>query len=86
MSYKPDGGAAFPTTETAWNSDREEWEIGSHGGMTLRDYFAAKVLLAGMTGATGFGDMPVAECRLLLDRVADFTYEVADSMLRARAK
>ena len=41
MSEIKDGGAAFPTTGMQYNIDRDEFEVGSYSGMSLRDYFAA---------------------------------------------
>jgi hypothetical protein len=64
------GGPAFPV-------------IGAPGapedfpGMTLRDYFAAKAMEAGLTrGLPGGGDF---------DILADASYKAADAMLKARA-
>ena len=41
MSEIKDGGAAFPTVSTQYNIDHDQFEVGSYGGMSLRDYFAA---------------------------------------------
>ena len=46
-----------------------------HYGMTLRDYFAAKAMQAVISKRSG---MPASE--------AQFAYEVADAMLKARAQ
>ena len=45
-------------------------------GMTLRDYFAAKAL-QGMLAENGGG-------ALANDKLADYAYNIADEMLRAR--
>lgn len=45
------------------------------GGMTLRDYFAAKAL----HGILSHPDMPLDD-----DKLAEFSYRVADEMLKAR--
>lgn len=75
MTHKYNGGSAFPLPV----ADQEccgRFESG-YGGMSLRDYFAAKV--AGAVWANL--DMPV-------DYAADFTaeaaYKIADAMLKAR--
>lgn len=68
MSKINDGGPAFPFIDSA--SPLE------HSGMTLRDYFAAKALLAGWAA-----NKPPAyddETR------AKYAYELADAMLKAR--
>ena len=73
MSAHDDGGPAFP-----WG------EYGTHlGGMTLRDYFAAKALPAlveSCSGGVSFGtESP--ENNLIFALVA---YLMADAMLKAR--
>lgn len=73
MSDIKNGGAAFPQGKAVGSVSLLE------GGMTLRDYFAAKV--AGAVWANL--DMPV-------DYAADFTaeaaYKIADAMLKEREK
>ena len=65
-----DGGPAFP--QNASNSNF------LHGGMTLRDYFAA----AALTGIHGwFGNTPI-----LHDVAAKIAFDVADAMLAEREK
>jgi hypothetical protein len=71
MDMKNNGGAAFPTS----HSPDYPNEIG--GGMTLRDYFAAKVL-GGL--ASAYHENWTAE------RVAEVAYELADRMLAEREK
>jgi hypothetical protein len=64
------GGAAFPVMAQNWNHDH--YEIPASGGMTLRDYFAAKALpalIAAYPVTTG---------------VAASAYRLADEMLKAR--
>ena len=63
------GGPAFP--------------FGSaYAGMTLRDYFAAKAMqslsLSYHIGPTG------TSCRPVADEVANYVYQMADAMLKAR--
>jgi len=65
MSTKDDGGPAFPV-------------IGEAGGMSLRDYFAAKAMQG--FAAAGADEWPSAE------DLAHDAYTLADAMLRERAK
>ena len=79
---KDDGGSAFPEicTDQKYNDDREYVgpDTYSYGGMTLRDYFAAKALPA-ISGLS-------RELRLQhsADGIAAAAYEVADAMIKAR--
>lgn len=87
-----DGGPAFPLVDTEPAMDRDTRETFSrtysHGGMTLRDDFAAKAFPAVYTiamkeASEGSGlfqhdDWPVG---LALD-----AYRMADAMLKARGK
>ena len=69
MSGKDNGGPAFP-----WG------EHGTHlGGMTLRDYFAAKEL--SKTEGAYVCDEPKT-----YERLADHCYRMADAMLKEREK
>jgi hypothetical protein len=70
MSKTNTGGPAFPQFVIS--------NFGAHveGGMTLRDYFAAKAL-QGFIGTETEGGM-------LYDRVAEVAYLYADAMLKAR--
>jgi len=73
---KPDGGPAFPTGELrSLNAMHERY--GNMSGMTLRDYFAAAVVIGG-----------IAHPRSNTDAIAhaQFAYEVADAMLAERDK
>lgn len=74
-----DGGPAFP--------------LGSctHGGMSLRDYFAAHFAAAMMTATSADSDLPNLDYQreaggpTLAERVAAIAYRLADAMLQARA-
>lgn len=65
----PTGGQAFPTSTH---------QDGPYGGMTLRDYFAARALPVCMS-VKGTGD-PQTQARV----VATMAYLMADAMLEAR--
>lgn len=73
-----DGGSAFPEVSEQYDIDRGAHAVCSVGGMTLRDYFAAKAM-----------QVIRADAEFLLrhdaDQVADRAYELADAMLKARA-
>ena len=67
MSAQNNGGPAFPVSNDA-NVNQQE-------GMTLRDYFAAKVI----QGIFAYGPGSFTNQRLAVE-----AYEMADAMLEAR--
>ena len=71
------GGSAFPEVQTRYEGSSGEYTqyICSAGGMTLRDYFAAKA----MQGMLALGHYHRSE-------VSRLSYEMADNMLAERAK
>lgn len=71
MSEKDNGGPAFPVGFQHGES------IAMKGGMTLRDYFAAKWLV-NITIYPGTAVTP--------EKVAADCYRVADALLKERAK
>jgi hypothetical protein len=77
MSKIDDGGPAFPgqwydfQPLTGEQVVREQW-----GGMTLRDYFAAKAMQS-LISKHGFISDEI-------NFAAEHSYEIADAMLRAR--
>lgn len=81
MSDKIENPPAFPSTPT----DRSGQVAPSEFGMTLRDYFAAKVMSALISSPhtkTSHSPGHVAIARLF----AEQSYEVADAMLAERVK
>lgn len=79
MTARADGGPAFPTLAVAGG-------VGlSEGGLTLRDYFAAKAmqsLIMGVAFSEKHGSgRPIALCD---ERVAERAYQLVDAMLAAR--
>ena len=84
MSTHPkDGGPAFPMPIAGCNDgsvyNTLEQSSGELGGMSLRDYFAAKAMYGLMSMcATGAQTLNGA------DDCARLAYEQADAMLRAR--
>jgi len=76
MANKNDGGPAFPISQ----EESRGKVAGIYGGMTLRDYFAAKIAngLASHSGTMGDPYGP--------DDIASRSYQVADAMLAEREK
>ena len=74
MSNTNTGGPAFPHAVEYKGADCGG--IVPHGGMTLRDYFAAKALV----GIIAHPEGPAG----LWDKCALQAYEAADAMLKAR--
>lgn len=74
---KENGGPAFPFGQTSEHNGQLVNGWGSEG-MTLRDYFAAKALQGLLAHPT-----LVASDQFMMARDA---YEVADAMLKERAK
>ena len=72
MSNTNTGGPAFPC-ETLGVDEHGEYRK-PYEGMTLRDYFAAKA----MQGMMHDVSQPVGEV------IAEWAYQVADAMLKAR--
>lgn len=73
---KDTGGPAFPSNRDMRHNPDWDWE----GGMTLRDYFAAKEL----------SRIEYAQCMVNVvpsayDRLAEHCYKMADAMLKARS-
>lgn len=91
MSFDSDksGGPAFPTiarTEKGKNFGNAHIDydvsIPAKDGMTLRDYFAAKIAAGDAAAGEGWGD---ASTEMAMKR-ARFYYRIADAMLIARAE
>lgn len=75
MTPKPDGGAAFPG---AYYGDIPD---AIYGGMSLRDYFAAKAL-SGMLASNSSVD----RTKVNKAKWAEVAYSFADAMLAEREK
>jgi hypothetical protein len=73
MSAIDDGGAAFPIP-----LDDRPGAYPAESGMTLRDYFAAKAMqgLLAQSMGTALSSEP--------EDAAEYAYETADAMLKAR--
>lgn len=84
MSNQNNGGPAFPSLNaefTGISSDgQERFEIQPSGGMTLRDYFAAKAMQSHLAIIDTYPDERWRE-GLAMD-----AYSMADAMLKERDK
>jgi hypothetical protein len=65
---------AFPSH--VWDDDYERYF--NTGGMTLRDYFAARAMQGAMSGCSARGEV------IMYSDLAGLSYEVADAMMKAR--
>lgn len=80
MSDSKTGGPAFPEVRIRSGDNYNPPTKLYYGGMTLRDYFAAKAMQGFLSSyAHGLVDVP------LLD-IAKDAYDVADAMLKARGQ
>jgi hypothetical protein len=74
MSNMQTGGPAFPSSE--WDGDYQR--TFSTGGMTLRDYFAAKAMQAIVSHPNTGG--------MTYEDISDRAWVQADAMLKARGE
>lgn len=88
MSQKNTGGPAFPQAQCLDPNEPQKGFVSGldvgEGGMTLRDYFAAKAMQGWFASYPDDQDTAYA-VRGVCD-VAAFSYDVADAMLKAREK
>ena len=98
MANIDDGGAAFPCSKRILENFMDEcgyWRTRTVtvevGGMSLRDYFAAKAMHAELNTAgmlegprDALADAAAHSGRSVEDQIAFNAYELADAMLRAR--
>jgi hypothetical protein len=75
MSIQDDGGSAFPLVDHIDNDNNYKC---AESGMSLRDYFAAKSMQGMVTAEFGNTFSP--------EHWAEYSYKVADAMLKERAK
>lgn len=78
MDQVKDGGPAFPCGLQSGHLEPK------HGGMTLRDYFAAKAVAGLMTRVWNQDGKLTGE--QIIEQWAATAYAVADAMLKAREK
>jgi hypothetical protein len=70
------GGPAFPSKKRVWIDGYATKEFEPVEGMTLRDYFAAKAM-------QGFVSREASNPKAIY-LYAEYAYEMADAMLKAR--
>ncbi|HIC8876644.1 TPA: hypothetical protein ACW7Z1_003175 [Enterobacter hormaechei subsp. xiangfangensis] len=80
MSKENHGGPAFPHIRKPVAPGVEE--VITSGGMSLRDYFAAKAMQSALL--TSKPENPLGRMDIFAQSVAEISYEMADAMLRAR--
>jgi hypothetical protein len=76
-AMKQTGGAAFPELKALYKESMSRYSAVSEGGLTVRDYFAAKVLqgICAHPDTWGIGTNA---------KIASAAYEIADAMLAVR--
>lgn len=86
MNARDDGGAAFPQIDTATVGSQGEYQdrVYSYGGMTLRDYFAAKAMPAFLQNALD-NEITFDGFDSFDGMIAEQAYALADAMLAARS-
>ena len=83
---KNTGGPAYPQGKT-FVSGSEYVDMGSHGGMTLRDYFAAKAMRGINWRLVDYGgDTKETMDRRISAEQAAWCYAIADAMIAEREK
>jgi hypothetical protein len=83
------GGPAFPIPGAVSHYDEGSFSDSAHAGMTLRDYFAAKALIALASSEVWLKGMDKAAAQAGIefkDSLALSSYRMADAMLRARSQ
>jgi hypothetical protein len=86
------GGSAFPQVESQQVGSQGEYhtDVYSTGGMSLRDYFAAKAMQGYVIGVMAGGLIDAhmkaakAVCQTSDEYTAAKAYDLADAMLEAR--
>jgi len=81
---KPNGGLAFPVSGVPLDENGKA-EVKPHHGMTLRDYFAAKVM-QGILASCPEGMSRNSLSPELLAGWASVSYRISDAMLAEREK
>lgn len=84
MTYKQEGGPAFPTMKRA---QYHNVSTTDEAGMTLRDYFAAKAMQGIFDSAIDWfptGKKADEESLNVFKDIAQDSYAMADAMLEAR--
>ena len=86
-TMEKDGGSAFPEICTGINPHTDKPDTYSYGGMSLRDYCAAKALQGLLAGDAGAYNCEDAEMWMnCVPEVAKASYAIADAMLDEKNK
>ena len=81
MSDKDDGGSAFPIID-GLSADRDNgYTTYGDGGMSLRDYFAAKAMQGILSGSLADGSHLLEQDAETITKMA---YIIADNMIKER--
>jgi hypothetical protein len=86
MNAINDGGSAYPQIDTRYEGECGEYTqyVESVGGMSLRDYFAAKALFAAVSRDMFINCETEHDCALEIMNAAVLSFRLADAMLKAR--
>jgi len=86
VDIKDDGGPAFPQhlLETRDGGFETSSDVPNGGGMTLRDYFAAKALNGFLSDAESMVALRERYGHQVAQNLAMACYQFADAMLEAR--
>jgi hypothetical protein len=80
MNAGKDGGPAFPMLVRCFDNDMAEYFYSMEGGLSARDYFAAKAMHALVA------DPALTSLLGMEPTLAKFSYAMADAMLIERGK
>lgn len=89
MNEPDSGGPAFPSkfTRSDKNAGEVRMQFTAAGGMTLRDYFAAKAMQSTLESESALETIEAAATDTHMKTaalVARMSYAIADEMLKAR--
>jgi hypothetical protein len=88
MNQKNNGGPAFPNVPDGAGKEWQDWDMG----MTLRDYFAAKIAAAQSVATSADTSYMMPDYaypdgeQTVAQKIAANAYAVADALLAERAK
>ena len=80
-----DGGPAFPRIDGMEQGDYGRTHIHVTGGLTVRDYFAGRAL-QGFLSDSNNSESTKGDEKHWTEAVARLAYQIADAMLKARAR
>jgi hypothetical protein len=89
MNTPTDGGPAFPQSVSGHDGPTASYDFVDGGGMTLRDYFAAKAMIALMSSdrwVNGLDQHAGMNAIAFKAALASQSFMMADEMLKERTK